>query len=314
MISVVIPLYNKADYVLDAVNSLINSDVNNILEIIIVDDKSSDNSLSVVCGINDERIRVIPLDENKGPSNARNIGVREAKFDYIFFLDADDFVHQDLVQNLTKLVGKCNFACVNIDFVLEASCCSTCKKNASNIKIYKDAYHRFLLRNKFIFTASSTMIKKDIFHSLNGFNTKSNFTEDAEFWARLSHEHEGVHVNETLSYYRLVDDSLSNQFINGVKELPILILTLRKQFYDDMSNFNVSKAYAFMLLKYYVLACATDSKAVNELYVLYEADRNNFSKKYRVCFSFFNIVPSLIIRCIIGFKRYLRRFFIKYTV
>lgn len=89
VISVIIPFYNAASYIKEAVESVLNQDFAQV-EVIAVDDGSTDNSAEVVKAINDPRVSVVHQ-ANAGASVARNHGVKLAKGNYICFLDADDF-------------------------------------------------------------------------------------------------------------------------------------------------------------------------------------------------------------------------------
>jgi glycosyltransferase involved in cell wall biosynthesis len=89
MITVVIPLYNKAHTIISTLSSVLNQSYPDF-EVVIVNDGSTDNSIKVIENfIEDNRIRIINQ-INQGVSIARNSGVRNAKFDYIAFLDGDD--------------------------------------------------------------------------------------------------------------------------------------------------------------------------------------------------------------------------------
>lgn len=88
MISVVIPLYNKEASIKQSLMSVLFQSYQN-LEVVIVDDGSTDDSVAKVEEIQDSRIRLI-RQENGGPSKARNTGVKNAKGEWILFLDADD--------------------------------------------------------------------------------------------------------------------------------------------------------------------------------------------------------------------------------
>ena len=88
MISVVIPLYNKETSIAQSLKSVLSQEYDDF-EVVIVDDGSTDGSVGVVEAINDSRIRLIKQ-ENGGPSKARNAGVKNAKGEWILFLDADD--------------------------------------------------------------------------------------------------------------------------------------------------------------------------------------------------------------------------------
>jgi glycosyltransferase involved in cell wall biosynthesis len=87
-ISVIIPLYNKSIYISRAIHSVLAQTEQNF-EIIVVDDGSTDNGADIVKEFADSRIMLIRQD-NRGPGAARNRGIREAKGEYISFLDADD--------------------------------------------------------------------------------------------------------------------------------------------------------------------------------------------------------------------------------
>ena len=88
MFSVVIPLYNKEKYISRAIKSVIEQTYK-IFELIIIDDGSIDNSVNIVKKHKDSRIRLIEQ-ENSGVSATRNKGIKNAKYNYIAFLDADD--------------------------------------------------------------------------------------------------------------------------------------------------------------------------------------------------------------------------------
>ncbi len=100
--SVVIPLYNKAPYILRAVNSVLNQTFQDY-ELIVVDDGSTDRGGELVKKIPDTRIRLIKQN-NSGVSSARNRGIQEAKSDYVAFLDADDEWKERLLECFIELI------------------------------------------------------------------------------------------------------------------------------------------------------------------------------------------------------------------
>ena len=84
-VSVIIPMHNSSKHIKECVLSVINQTYKNI-EIIVVDDKSKDNSLEIVRDIKDDRIRIIELKQNMGAAGTRNKGIEEAKRGiYMFF-------------------------------------------------------------------------------------------------------------------------------------------------------------------------------------------------------------------------------------
>ena len=89
LVSVIIPTYNGSNTILRAINSVLNQTYSN-LELIIVDDCSKDNTFEVVKNVKDKRVKVLRHKKNRGGSAARNTGIKEAKGEYIAFLDDDD--------------------------------------------------------------------------------------------------------------------------------------------------------------------------------------------------------------------------------
>lgn len=106
MISVVIPLYNKEASIAQSLKSVLSQEYDDF-EVVIVDDGSTDGSVGVVEAINDSRIRLIKQ-ENGGPSKARNTGVKNAKGEWILFLDADDEMLPEAIEFFAKKIQKHN--------------------------------------------------------------------------------------------------------------------------------------------------------------------------------------------------------------
>ena len=104
MISVVIPLYNKEASIAQSLKSVLSQEYDDF-EVVIVDDGSTDGSVGVVEAINNPRIRLIKQ-ENGGPSKARNTGVKNAKGEWILFLDADDELEPDALEYFANLIRK----------------------------------------------------------------------------------------------------------------------------------------------------------------------------------------------------------------
>ena len=104
MISVVIPLYNKERYIERAVYSVLSQTFQQF-EIVIVNDGSTDGSVSVIERMNNPLIRLIHQ-KNGGVSAARNRGIEEARFEYIAFLDADDEWKENHLEVIAGLIRK----------------------------------------------------------------------------------------------------------------------------------------------------------------------------------------------------------------
>lgn len=107
MISVVIPSYNGAETLFQAIDSVLCQTTKTPLEILVIDDHSTDDTLEKMgrYGEND-RVRYIRNETNKGASASRNHGVQLAKGDYIAFLDADDYWDPEKLEKQEKALAK----------------------------------------------------------------------------------------------------------------------------------------------------------------------------------------------------------------
>ncbi|MFA4851940.1 MAG: glycosyltransferase family 2 protein [Bacteroidales bacterium] len=105
--SVIIPTYNRADFIGNAINSVLNQ-IYSQLELIVVDDGSTDNSKEVINKIlkQDSRVKLITLEKNYGRCIARNKGIKTASADWICFLDSDDFYYDNHLQTFADLIIK----------------------------------------------------------------------------------------------------------------------------------------------------------------------------------------------------------------
>jgi glycosyltransferase involved in cell wall biosynthesis len=112
LISVVVPVYNAEKYLYKCIESILKQTHSN-LELIIIDDNSTDNSTSVINRIKDPRVRVFKNNRRQGSSVSRNIGIAHASGKYITFIDADDFVDKNYIMNFnkSKVLSCCNLIC-----------------------------------------------------------------------------------------------------------------------------------------------------------------------------------------------------------
>ena len=105
MISVVIPTYNRADKIENALNSVLDQTYRDI-EVLVVDDCSTDNTGEVIRGIGDPRVVYIRLEKNSGACTARNTGIENAKGEYIAFQDSDDWWFPEKLEKQLTFIEK----------------------------------------------------------------------------------------------------------------------------------------------------------------------------------------------------------------
>ena len=113
-VTVVIPIYNVEEYLVECLESVINQTYQN-LEIICVEDKSTDNSLDILYQYveRDSRIQLFCNAENKGLAYSRNVGLNIAKGEYVLFVDSDDYITEDLITMCIQNVDDNDIVCFN---------------------------------------------------------------------------------------------------------------------------------------------------------------------------------------------------------
>lgn len=190
MFSVVIPLYNKERSVKNTIESVLNQTFQDF-EVIVVNDGSTDNSLEVVKSFNDERIRIINQ-KNSGVSSARNRGIKEAKYDWIAFLDADDLWKNNHLQIVDEMINTFPNEKVFCTSFATSKNSVQCKKNDSVIIIQN--YFKEALNGSVIWT-SVAVIHQSVFKNIGHFNEILSRGEDLDMWARIG------------KYYRIIKSS-----------------------------------------------------------------------------------------------------------
>ena len=168
-VSVIIPVYKVEKYLEKCIDSVINQSYSN-LEIILVDDGSPDNC-GKICdkyAKKDNRIRVIHK-TNGGLSDARNNGIKIATGNYIAFIDSDDYVTEDYIEYLLKLIID-NNSDISIVMPYEVDENYIVKKIFKREKIYNynsnDALKTMLYQKKFETSAWGKLFKKNVVNGI----------------------------------------------------------------------------------------------------------------------------------------------------
>ena len=218
-LSVIIPNYNKDKYLNKCIDSIINQ---TLLpnEIIIVDDCSTDNSKKIIKKYMKKYkfIKGIFLKKNSGVSNARNIGLKEAKSNYVSFTDSDDFYYtNDKLKNEMNLIkmweneGEDIVAYSAIVLVDKDNQLIKLPKLNKNSFMEKNIKFSLLIGNKFDNIPRDYCIKKNILLKVGAYNFYDNYYEDFDLLMRLS---EKIKFYSTYDYgiaYRQTGNGLSNR-------------------------------------------------------------------------------------------------------
>ncbi|SIR10448.1 glycosyltransferase family 2 protein [Pontibacter lucknowensis] len=190
IVSVIIPVYNAEKYVQKAVESAVT--LSEVGEVILIEDHSPDNALQVCQDLANKHANVRlyrhPNGENKGAAASRNLGIQKAKYDYIAFLDADDFY----LPNRFK-ADKEIFRDLSIDGVYSAALNVRIDdphfKHVHTIKrkIRPDKLLHYLIRGTYgHFCTNGITLKKSLLLKTGGFNETLRLHQDTELWVRCA--------------------------------------------------------------------------------------------------------------------------------
>lgn len=119
LISIIVPIYNVEKYLSACIESLLNQTYRNT-EIILVNDGSTDKSEEIIETYKQKDSRIISIKkENGGLSDARNVGLDNAKGEYIVFVDSDDYIHTEMISKLYNNIGESDISVCGIGLVDE---------------------------------------------------------------------------------------------------------------------------------------------------------------------------------------------------
>ena len=237
MISVVIPLYNKEASIAQSLKSVLSQEYDDF-EVVIVDDGSTDGSVGVVEAMNDPRIRLIKQ-ENGGPSKARNTGVKNAKGEWILFLDADDEMLPGALEYFAKNINKHNDTSFIFAPFYTSRCGNktlACKYQEGMVKNpYKEHFFGRILPRTGAFVCTRELCLKE------PFDENIRRFEDLEWLYRI-YKHTRIYKISTPVLATNIDFSAASRARKDIKEDFLGYLDFKgKSFWEKMA------LYAFYL-------------------------------------------------------------------
>ena len=205
LVSVIIPDYNHAQYICDAIQSVLNQEYRQF-EIIVVDDGSTDNSREVVAQFGDD-VKYI-WQENQGLSAARNTGIAVASGEYIGLLDADDIYEPDFMSELVSLMAEnrgidgvyCGYRFVDHQ--------NNPLPQIEARTIPEGQLYQHLLDSNFL-VPESMLMRKHCYSRVGSFDISLSACEDWDMWLRMSSQYNIAGTTRILTRHRILPGSMS---------------------------------------------------------------------------------------------------------
>lgn len=209
--SIIIPLYNKENFVSETLKSVLDQTFTDY-EVIVINDGSTDKSVAAVEQINDKRIKLFHQ-KNQGVSVARNKGIALAQADYICFLDADDFWYPHFLQSFYDLIQKYRSQAVfSAAFEVETQW-------RTFVPLYSiDASEKDLIVDFFeaskkecVLWTSCVVIHKQVFQQVGMFDPTIRIAQDTDLWIRIGLEFPVVFSWNVLAIHKYDANSLAKK-------------------------------------------------------------------------------------------------------
>lgn len=256
-VSVIVPTYNSGSYVKETLLSILAQPYQN-LEIIVVDDASTDNTAEVVNALNSDKINYIRLPENHGgPSKARNIGIKNARGEYIAIFDSDDLMLPGRIESaVSKMDELSEVGMVCTDAVKFDDNKGDYAYNHLNPKHYgkfnslkthcvgsnfyiigkKQAYDCLFYEN-YVQTSSVT-IRKKVFDEIGYFDESFTNADDWDMWFRILQSYDLGYLDEICVRYRRREGSITTRSATklGINRIRVLRKRLELNLEDDLRN------------------------------------------------------------------------------
>ena len=213
LVDVILPNYNKAEFLEEAINSVITQTYKN-WHLYIIDDNSSDNSEEIIDKFSNlKNVTIIKLQKNKGPSFCRNYATRISKSKYISFIDSDDSWLSDKLEKQIYFMEKHNLSFTYTDYTPFFE--NFGKKKIKKKTFLKDHFnYRTFIRNSSINT-TTMIIARSILGSYRF--RKIKLLEDYLFKCKLLKGNNiAKKLDENLAFYRISNKSRSSQRLKNI--------------------------------------------------------------------------------------------------
>lgn len=240
LVSVVMPTYNRADFIEQAIDSVLEQSYKNI-ELFVIDDGSTDGTKVLLDKYeSDPRFNYI-YQPNQGQSVARNHGIKLSSGEYLSFVDSDNAWFLDKLEKLVTVAeshagfdifyGDGVSIDVNGDEITRL-----------NMPRFSGKITKHLLQDNCV-SFNTTLVRKKCFDEMGGFNEKDRFAEDYELWLRFSTRYQFMYIPELLAYYRVMEDQISSDKETRFASNKALVEMFLEKFPDAASQSEINEGW-----------------------------------------------------------------------
>lgn len=249
LVSVIIPTYNRARFLVQAVDSVLRQTYRNF-EIIVVDDGSTDNTKEVVSQYASEPLKYV-FQKNNGPSAARNTGIKLARGEYIAFLDSDDL--WDPCKLEVQLSAFCDDPALGILFTNARYIDEIGVINRESMSdkgyVFGGDFIREVAEYRFPHASDTVLLRKSVLNSREFFDESLRLAEDIDLWVRIALKHKVGYIDQPLVSVRIHNVSLMRQTSSGLLRIRAvqILERYRKDLKRHLDNFDscVAEAYDY---------------------------------------------------------------------
>lgn len=298
--SIVIPLYNKYEYIKKTIDSVL-SQTYPYFEVIVVDDGSTDGSATMVEKISDQRIRLL-RQENKGVSAARNTGIKESKFEFIAFIDGDDWWHEDFLLRITNLIKDyphldlfaTKFAIIRNQQMITSFDEVFPQNKNTTFNLFEVGYNN--RQAELPVNSSNIVIKKKALLNAGSFDERIHFFEDYDLFMRVAIKSDVAFANfQPLSFY-YQDISAENRATGKLPDLTRNLIFYTEKMQDIYKTNLLFEKYYLKFFSIYTIDYWTNKKYHNSIEkTLQTLNKKAFSLKYRILYSMPYRITKLIL-------------------
>ncbi len=221
LVTVIIPTYNRESTIKRAIDSVLGQSYKN-LEVIVVDDGSSDNTIQIVNSYQDKRLRLICLSENCGANIARNKGIACANGEYIAFQDSDDEWFKDKLKIQLNCMTKSNKKVCYCPYILIENNIKTIVPNCSDSKELCEEKIIDTLRKRNVIPTPALILHKEVIETVGMFDETIRRLQDYEYAIRICQKYEIAYVSKPLlNSYRMEQCITNNRsaLVDSVKKI-----------------------------------------------------------------------------------------------